>query len=593
MLVLALWAMPAFAQPLEPIRYAVSFPALHTHYVEVEASIPAEGRAQVDLMMAVWTPGSYVVREYARHVESLMASDPARAPLRVEKTRKNRWRVTTNGSQTVWLRYRVYAHEMSVRTNWVDDEFALLNGAATYITLVESPSRRAHEVRVQLPASWARSFSGMPSGVGEHTYVAPDYDTLVDSPIVAGNPAVYEFSVKGKPHYLVDFRERGVWNGPEAVRDLAKIAETVARFWNDAPFDRYYFFNVVGAPPNGLEHKTSTVMTVPRESTGTRSGFLDWLSMASHEYFHTWNVKRLRPVELGPFDYENESYTRSLWFAEGVTDYYADLMLLRAGVASRDEYLGLLSSQIRQLQTTPGRLVQSAEAASYDAWIKDYRPDENSANTSISYYVKGAAIAFVLDAKLRRISGGTHSFDDVMRLMYARFSGEKGFTPDDVRNVIVSVAGAVHARETRTWLERALETTTELDYTEALDWYGLRMTPPLEAPRSWLGVAARIDNERTIVSEVRRGSPAFAAGVSVGDEITAINGDSLPAGQLTDRIQRLKPGTRITLSVTRQDVMRPLAITLGTDPGHGWALSISPGATGEQTRNLAKWIASP
>ncbi|HKY20185.1 MAG TPA: PDZ domain-containing protein [Vicinamibacterales bacterium] len=589
---LLLWATPAFAQTLEPIRYTVSFPALHTHYVEVEAAIPTGGRAQIDLMMAVWTPGSYLVREYARHVEAVTATDPAHVPLRVEKTRKNRWRVTTNGSRTFWLRYRVYAHEMSVRTNWVDEEFALLNGAPTFITLLESPSRRAHEVRVQLPRGWSKSLSGMSSGVGENTYVAPDYDTLVDSPILAGNPAVYEFRAAGKPHYLVDFRERGVWNGSQVVRDLAKIAEATARFWGDAPFDRYYFFNVIGSPLSALEHKNAAVMNTPRDSTGTRDAYLGWLGMASHEYFHAWNVKRLRPIELGPFDYENEAYTRSLWFAEGVTDYYGDLLLPRAGVATREEYLGMLSTQIRQLQVTPGRLEQSAESASYDAWIKHYRPDENSANSSISYYVKGGVIGFVLDAKLRRMTAGARSLDDVMRLMHARFSGETGFAPEDLRAVIASVAGPTHAGEMRAWLARTLETTAELDYTEALDWFGLRLGPSPEAPRPWLGLAARTDDQRTIVSHVRRDSPAFAAGVSVGDEITAIDGEMLPAGQLTARIGRMAPGARIKLSLSRDTAARSVEITLGTDPGHAWMLSVSPAATPAQSRNLRDWLRS-
>ena len=312
-----LYAPHSFAQTLEPIRYTVSFPAPHTHYVEIEASYPTEGRPSIELMMAVWTPGSYLIREYERHVEALTAADPARAPLAVEKTRKNRWRVATNGAGTVWVRYRVYAHEMSVRTNWVDDEFALINGAPTFITLVESPSRRRHDVRVVLPRAWTRSLSGMTAGLGENTYTAPDYDTLVDSPIVAGSPSVYEFSVGGKPHYLVNFRERGVWNGPQAARDLAKVAETIAQFWGNVPFDRYYFLNIVGSAKNGLEHRNSTVLNIPLDATSTREGYLDWLNLASHEYFHAWNGKRLRPAELGPFDYENEMYTRALWFVEG------------------------------------------------------------------------------------------------------------------------------------------------------------------------------------------------------------------------------------------------------------------------------------
>ncbi len=581
---------PARAQTLEPIRYTVSFPAPHTHYVEIEASYPTEGRPHIDLMMAVWTPGSYLIREYARHVEGLAASDPARGRLPVEKTRKNRWRVVTNGARVVRLRYRLFAHEMSVRTNWVDEEFALLNGAPTFITLLESPSRRAHEVRVVLPKSWTASFSGMTPGAGDNVHVAADYDTLVDSPIVAGSPSVYEFKVQDKPHYLVNFRERGVWNGPQAVQDLARVANASASFWGDVPFERFYFFNIIGSARNGLEHRNSTVINIPLDTTNTREGYLQWLSLASHEYFHAWNGKRLRPVELGPFDYENEVYTRSLWFVEGLADYYGDLMLARAGVVTQEEFLRALSEQIRDLQSTPGRFDQSVEMASYDAWIRYYRPDENSPNSAISYYVKGAVIGFVLDTRLRMLSEGTKSLDDVMRTMAKRFSGEKGFTSEDLRTVILDVAGPAHAREMRLWTQALLETTVELDYAEALDWFGLRMTAPPAAPRPWLGIATRVDNQKTVVSGIRRGSPAAAAGLSLLDEIVAVNGAPLPAGLLADRLAQFSAGATVTLTIARSGATRQIDVVLGTDPAHGWSLSVSPGATTVQGRRLAAWL---
>jgi predicted metalloprotease with PDZ domain len=587
---LVLWAPSAFAQTLEPIRYTVSFPAAHTHYLEVEASYPTEGRAAIDLMMAVWTPGSYLIREYERHVEGLTAADPARAPLAVEKTRKNRWRVTTNGARTVWVRYRVYAHEMTVRSNWVDDEFAMINGAPTFITLLESPSRRAHDVRLVLPRAWSKSFSGMTPGLRENTYVASDYDTLVDSPIVAGSPSVYEFSVRGKPHYLVNFRERGVWNGPQAAADLARVAEAAARFWGDVPFDRFYFLNVIGSAANGLEHRNSTLMNIPLDATGSRDGYLEWLSLASHEYFHAWNVKRLRPMELGPFDYENEVYTRSLWFVEGLTDYYADLFLLRAGVTTREEYFDALSAQVRLLQTTPGRLEQSVEAASYDAWIKYYRPDENTPNTAISYYVKGAVIGFLLDAHIRRLTDAAKSLDDVMRLMYSRFSGEKGFSREDVRAAVAEVVGNARARDIRAWIVRALETTAELDHADALAWLGLRMTPPASAPRAYLGVTTRTENGKTLIAGIRRGSPAAVAGLSLLDEIVAINGEPLAAGQLVQRLERATPGSKMTMAITRRNETRNMDIVVAIDPGHGWQFSVSPGATPAQSEHLDAWL---
>ena len=588
--VLLLCATSAFAQSLEPIRYTLSFPAPYTHYVEVEASFPTEGRASIELMMAVWTPGSYLIREYQRHVEALTAADAARAPLPVEKTRKNRWRVVTNGSRTVWVRYRVYAHEMTVRTNWVDDELAMLNGAPTFITLLESPSRRAHEVRLVLPRAWARSFSGMAPGLGENTYVAPDYDTLADSPIVAGSPSVYDFSVNGTRHYLVNFRERGVWNGPQAAKDLSAVAATIARFWGDLPFDRFYFFNVIGSTKNGLEHRNSTLMNIPVDATDTREGYLEWLSLASHEYFHAWNVKRLRPIELGPFDYENEVYTSALWFVEGLTDYYGDLFLVRAGVVTRDEYLAALSQQIRDLQTTPGRLEQSVEAASYDAWIKYYRSDENTPNTAISYYVKGAVIGFLLDAHIRRLTGGAKSLDDVMRAMWMRFSGEKGFSREDVRAAVADTVGPTHAKEIRAWMSRALETTAELDYEPAIEWFGLRITPPPSAPRAYLGVTTRTEDGKTVVSGIRRGSPAAAAGMSLLDEIAAINGDAVPAGELSRRLERFAPGSTVELSVVRRGEKRTITIVLATDPRHGWQLSMSPGATPAQQQRVDAWL---
>ena len=299
-------------RPLEPIRYTVSFPAPHTHYVEIEASYPTEGRPSIDLMMAVWTPGSYLIREYARHVEALTAADPARAPLRRRENAQEPVAHHDEWRRTVWVRYRVYAHEMSVRTNWVDEEFALINGAPTFITLVESPSRRPHEVRVVLPRAWTRSLSGMTAGLGENTYVAPDYDTLVDSPIVAGSPSVYEFSVRGQaalPRELprawgVERTAGGCGISRKSPRPSRSSGETCLSIdsISSTSSDR---------AQNGLEHKNSTVLNIPLESTSSREGYLDWLSLASHEYFHAWNVKRLRPVELGPFDYENEVYTKS------------------------------------------------------------------------------------------------------------------------------------------------------------------------------------------------------------------------------------------------------------------------------------------
>ncbi len=588
-LVLMTHAAAAHAQTApEPIRYTLSFPAPQTHYVEVTAIVPTGRRADVDLMMAVWTPGSYLVREYSRHVEAVTATGPDGRALDVDKSKKNHWRVTTGGAPSITLKYRVYCREMSVRTNWVESDFALINGAPTFITLADL-APRPHEIVINPAAGWKRSVTALPEmGGGDHRYRAPDYDTLVDSPMVVGNPSVYDFEVDGKKHQLVDVGEGGVFDGARAAKDLESIVKEDRRLWGFLPYDRYVFFNMITEAGGGLEHKSSTVLMTNRWSTRTRRAYLSWLELASHEYFHAWNVKRLRPAELGPFDYENENITRSLWVAEGFTDYYAGLQVHRAGLSTRDEYLEGLSNAIEGLQTTPGRLVQSAAMASFDAWIRFYRPDENSSNASVSYYTKGAVIALLLDAKIRKATNGAKSLDDVMRTEYQKFSGPKGYTPDDFRAVAEQVAGI----NLKPFWASAVESTSELDYTETLDTYGLRFKPepPKAAPgKPWLGISTRNDNGRLVVTNVQRGSPADVAGINVDDEILAIDDFRVRADRLENRLEQYKPGDKVSALVARREELVRIGVTFGTEPPKGWRVEVRPDATDTQRHLLDGW----
>jgi len=575
----------------EPIRYTLSFPAPQTHYVEITATVPTGRRPDVELMMPVWTPGSYLVREYARNVEAVTAAGPDGRPLDVDKSKKNHWRIATGGAATITVKYRVYCREMSVRTNWVEADFALLNGAPTFITLADL-TPRPHEIVINPAEGWKRSVTALPPmNGGEHRYRAPDYDTVVDSPIVIGNPAVYDFEVDGKKHSLVNVGEGGVFDGARAARDLEAIVKEDRRLWGFLPYDRYVFFNMITESGGGLEHKNSTVLMTNRWSTRTRRAYVGWLELASHEYFHAWNVKRLRPAELGPFDYENENITRSLWIAEGFTDYYADLQVLRAGLQTRDEYLEDMSSTIELLQTTPGRLVQSAEMASFDAWIKYYRPDENSNNTSVSYYTKGTVIAFLLDARIRKATNGAKSLDDVMRLAYEKFSGPRGYTPEQFRAVIEQVAG----RNLQGFWESAVESTSELDYTEALDALGLRFRPAAQQPaerasRPWLGVTTRNDNGRLVIAQVQRGSPADVAGLNVDDEILAIDEFRVRADRLENRLEQYKSGDKVSVLVARREQLVRVPTTFGAEPQRAWRLEVNPAATEVQRRLLDAWL---
>lgn len=578
----------ALAAGLDPIRYVLRFPEPHTHYVDVEAVVPAGRAPHVDLMMAVWTPGSYLVREYARHVAEFSARDAAGRTLAVEKTRKNRWRVTTGGAPAVTIRYRVYGREMTVRNNWVEAAFAMLNGAPTFITLVESAAR-PHDVRFELPAGWTSSVTALPPAPdgAPHHYLAPDFDTIVDSPIVLGNPAIHRFDLSGTPVALVNVGEEGVWDGPRSARDTETLAATIARMWGTVPFDRYYFLNMITESGGGLEHKASTLLMTSRWRTRSRTDYLGWLGLVSHEFFHTWNGKRLRPVELGPFDYENETYTANLWVYEGFTDYYGDLMVRRAGLSSDEEYLNDLSTLIRGLQTTPGRLEQSAAASSYDTWIRQYRPDENSPNVAISYYTKGGVVGFLLDAKIRTSTAGRKTLDDVMRLAYGRYSGAKGYTTEDFRKTASEVAGV----DLTAWFAQVADSTAELDYSEALTWLGLRFRPTESRDaKAWLGANTRVDNGRLIVSQVRRGTPAFSAGINVDDEIVGLDDFRVRADQLRERLEKYKPGDKVSCLVARREQLLRLDVVLGADPGDAWRIEPDPAATHDQITRREAWL---
>jgi predicted metalloprotease with PDZ domain len=597
---------PKHVTSAEPIRYLLQFPAPQTHYLEVEARFPVRGLSDVDLVMAVWTPGSYLVREYPRHLEEISATGQNGQALDLSKIRKNRWRIKQVGASEIRVTYRVYARAMSVQGNWVDRSFALINGAATFLTLAEQ-GPRPHEVRLILPPGWRTSATGLPlaSNQEPHSYQAADFDTLVDSPIYAGSPSTYEFQVDGVPHVLVNEGEGGLWDGPRSARDVEAIVRTQKAFWGSLPYKKYVFFNLLTETGGGLEHKNSTVLMASRWATRTRSGYLSWLNLVSHEYFHTWNVKRLRPVELGPFDYENEVYTPSLWVAEGVTSYYDRLFVRRAGLCSVEEYLAgdppapgsdadKPTNDIERLQTTPGRLVQSLESSSFDAWIKFYRRDENTLNSGISYYVKGAVAAFLLDAKIRRATGGQKSLDDVMRLAYARFSGSRGFTPEQFQAVAQEVASI----ELSSWFHKVLQTTSEFDYSESLDWYGLRFAKDEKRknnnankpPKGWLGLLTKNEDGRFVVTQVKRGTPGYDAGFSVGDEILAIGDDRITSEQWSKRMECFRPGEHVSILIARRDRLQRLEATFGQEPSRDWGLEPHPEATEAQQAQRKLWL---
>lgn len=569
------------AQALDPIRYTLRFPAPHTHYVEVEAAIPTSGRAEVEVYMATWTPGSYLIREYERNVEAVTAAAGARA-LTVAKSTKNRWKVATGGAPSITLRYRVYSREMTVRNNWVESAFAMINGAPTFITLVERAAR-PHEVRIELPAAWKKIETPLePVSGSANAYRAADFDTLVDSPIIIGNPLTREFTVDGKRHVVLFEGDTALIDADKAAADVQKIVNAAKGVMGALVYPHYHFLTMVVEQGGALEHKNAYLGMTNRFATRTHAGYMSFLGDLAHEFFHNWNIKRLRPVELGPFDYENENYVKTLWVAEGFTDYYADVLPKRAGIATKEEFLDRVSSQIEQVQSVPGRLVTPVNMASYDAWIRRYRPDENSANVTVDYYPKGAVIAFLLDAKIRKATSGARSLDTGMQWAMQRYSGDKGYTPEQFYAVMSEVAGT----DLKPWFQKAAESTDELDYTEALEYYGLRFRPAATSGRAVIGSATRNDNGRLIITSVRRGTPAIEAGLNVDDEILAIDDVRVRADGLAARLDQYKPGDKVSVLVARRDQLMKFDVTLGAEPPRSWRLEPLPNAAPEQVARL-------
>jgi predicted metalloprotease with PDZ domain len=453
------------AQALDPIVYNLKFPAAEKNLADVEAIVPTGGRASVDMMMAIWSPGYYKVENYAAKVQGLSARTTDGQPLKVEQPQKNRWRIETGGAPKLVLSYKVLCTNRGVSGCYVGTDAMVLNGGPIFITLVEK-EKRPHDVFLELAPKWKSSRSGLepaPDGKPNH-YRAPDFDAIMDCPIVAGNLAVDEFEVDGSKHFVVATGDTTQWDGKKAASELKKIVEENRRMWGFLPFKRYEFLFSLKGGGGGIEHSNSALMGTT--AAATRGQNITWLMFVSHEYFHAFNVKRLRPVELGPFDYEKEPRTTGLWVSEGLTSYFGDLIVARAGLATPKEYLNRLSSNIEKLQKSPGRLVQTLDQSSLDVWTQGMMGGAKG----ISYYTKGLVVGFVLEGKIQKATNGAKSMDDFIKLAYKRYGGEKGFTADQLRETAEEVAGIDLKEPFRKWLS----TTDELDYTESLDWFGLR-----------------------------------------------------------------------------------------------------------------------
>jgi predicted metalloprotease with PDZ domain len=561
------------------IHYQVAMPQPQTHLFEVTLQIVNYPLPILDLKFPVWTPGSYMIREYSRHLQNFAATTNS-SILPWRKISKNHWQVETNGVSEITVRYRIFANELTVRTNHLDTTHGYFNGAALFFRLPRFDKLPIRLTVVPPSPKWrvTTALTSLPQT--ENTFIAVDFDTLVDCPVEIGTHQLYNFEVLGKPHELAIWGQ-GNYQVQQMIADIKKIIEVEAKMFGGLPYDKYLFLlHLLSQAYGGLEHKNSTSLIYQRFGFRDREKYENYLQLVAHEFFHLWNVKRIRPKALEVFDYDNENYTPSLWFCEGTTSYYDLLIPLRAGIYDVKTFLNNWSKEITRYLTTPGRKVQPLTESSFDAWIKLYRQDNNSGNSQMSYYLKGEMVSLMLDLLIRKRHNNKRSLDDVMVQMWELFGKKEiGYTCEQLKQVIESVAQT----DLSGFLERYLDTTEKLPFNEYLEPFGLQLIGE-GADEPFLGVKICTENGREIVKFVESDS---------GDELLAIDGIKTTATSLSDRLKDYKGGDTLQFTVFHQDLLYTYAITLGSPRYTRYLIKPVINPSPAQQENFAAWLGAP
>lgn len=594
--------------PLE-LHYSLRLDRPTTHLVEVEIAARPVHDAALDFVMPAWSPGRYAIYDFAKNVQEFQAAGTQNQPLEWEKTDKETWRVDTrDAGSEVRIQYKVFANDLNGTFSQFDDSHANLNGASIYM-YVGGHKQDPIALSIEAPADW-KVVSGFSLSTSERSFEAPSYDRLIDTPMeIAPEVAIAEFREAGKTFRVAVHAYPGPSEGPsqpspelmnQLTGGLRKIVGSEMAMMPTPDFDHYTFifhFDPGLTEGDGMEHLNSTQIIESGElSSDILPGtFVD----AAHEFFHLWNVKRLRPAALGPFDYTREDYSRSLWFAEGITTYYSYVHLLRAGLWSRAEFLARLAGEIRDLQLEPGRRLMSAESSSFNAWFYDRSPqmqETNFANTTISYYNKGALIGLLLDLEIRSRTGGRKSLDDVLRYLYHRFyeapaatsyGPGRGYTENDLLDAINEVSGS----NFDDFFNQAVRGTEPLPYDSVLALAGLELrveSDPDAAPS--LGILPRQESRGVRIVSVIPVGAADRAGLSRDDLLLEVDQLNLAETSLRDRLKMYPPGAKVPFTVERHGEERRIMVTLDPPIPNRYSIEDLPGATAEQIKLRSEWL---
>jgi predicted metalloprotease with PDZ domain len=569
------------------IAFDVSFTEPQAHYVDVKMEVSALNNEYLEVKMPVWTPGSYLIREFARNVEGFTASDENGIILSSTKTTKNAWKIHTPKSKKVKINYRVYAFEISVRTSFVDMSHAFLSPTSIFM-YVTGQLKQPATITIHPITAWTQISTGLETLQGKaNSFYAPNFDILFDSPIEIGTQDIFEFDAAGVKHEVAMYGG-GNYDKERLKRDMTKIVEEETTVFDVNPNKRYVFivhnYNTSGG---GLEHLNSTVLGMSRNSYTDENSYANFLSLVAHEYFHLWNVKRIRPFALGPFDYDNENYTTNLWIAEGFTAYYDNLMIRRTGFYSFEKYLEVLSGVINVIENQPGNRVQPVSEASFDAWIKAYRPNENSRNSTISYYDKGSMIALVLDLEILNATQGKKGLDDVMKALYDEYhiKQNRGYTDAEFKVLAEQVAGL----PLDTIYNDYVNDTKQINFAKYFNYVGLQLVDDLATKNTpYLGTTSVVKEGKIIITTIARGSAAWTGGLNVNDEIIGI--DENRVNDLDKMIATKKVGQKITLLINRDGLLKNIDATLTRNPTIKFRLVPAESANEAAVALRRKWL---
>ncbi len=572
------------------LEYIVSMPKPFTHYFDVQIQLKNYKGNEVEFKMPVWTPGSYLIREYPKNVERFQAFDASDGrEIPFSKKNKNTWQIELKGLKEITIKYSVYANEGSIRMSYIDDSHAFIM-ANTLLMFVEDLRDNSSILRLDIPEKWGNISTSL-TAIKEqkNAYYIPNYDVLVDSPIEIGNHDIINFEAAGVPHQIAMYGNTK-YNADKLKRDITKIVEAATKIFGENPNEKYVFIvHNTDKRGGGLEHMSSTVLGVNRHVYNNDHLYNGFLSLVAHEYFHLWLVKRIKPVELQRIDYDSEMYTDLLWVMEGLTSYFEDKIMLRAGFYDKNQFLDNLVSNMANQRNLPGSKIQSVAEASFDTWIKFYRKNENTSNTQVSYYSKGMLLGALLDLEIINGSGGTHSLDDVINTLYYQYykKNGKGITAMDLKKE-AEKAGNISLDD---FFKNYVYGTETLDNEKYLYYAGIGLIEINGDVNSrTIGVNLAEENGKLIISDIKSGSPGYEGGLNFGDELLAINDYRVDVNNIQSILSEFRINEKIDVLFSRDGLIMKREIEVQRDPSVAYTYEVLDNLTRQQKMVFDTWL---